>query len=58
MKIDWNLSNELIAKCKKIENLRKQGKTWDQVSSELKQTRAYLIALYKEYKRMKGVMAS
>lgn len=54
MKIDWNLSETLIAKCKEIENLRNQGKTWDQISVDLKRTRAYLIALYGKYKEMKG----
>lgn len=55
MIIDWTLSETLIAKCKKIAILRKQGKTWYDISKELKQTRGYLISLYSEYKKQKGV---
>jgi hypothetical protein len=58
MIVDWNFSETLLAKCKEIDDLRKQGKTWYYITDYFKQSRGYLMSIYKEYNRLKGVKAS
>lgn len=50
MKIDWNLSDNLLLKVKRIEKLREEGKTWEQISAIIGNHRTYLITLYSHYK--------
>ena len=54
MKIDWNPSTEVLAKMKKIKDLKKQGKTYEEIAKELGNDRTYIIALNRKYKQMTG----
>lgn len=55
MKIDFNLSEQSIAKAKKIEQLRNQKPpvTWDRIAPIIGNHRTYVIALHKFYQAKK-----
>lgn len=48
-KINWNISQELSAKCREIHELRKKKTPWIEISRRYNQDDKYLISLYKHW---------